>query len=112
VTPIHHKDDPTKDFLEVFKYALKFSEMSLEDNLHAFKVLSKRRLIYSLGLFWGIEEPDKLTDEEIKDQPYLELLYRYYEGGYSLSSHHLPSTPTPPATREREGEGEREKEIA
>ena len=38
-------------FLETFKYALKFSDLELSDNLHAYKTLKGKRLINS---FWGI----------------------------------------------------------
>lgn len=41
--------DPVEDFLEVFKYALKFSDLSPELNFEAYRVLSGRRLLFSAG---------------------------------------------------------------
>lgn len=66
--------------LEVFKYALKFSDMSLDDNWHAFEKLTNKRLISSSGLLHGLQIPEKLTDDEL-DGPYLEMLYRFTQGG-------------------------------
>lgn len=83
VRPID-QDDPASGFLEVFKYALKFSDMEPADTWEAFQVLRGRRLVGSAGLFRGIEIPEQLTDEPLDDLPYVELLYRYLDGGYSL----------------------------
>lgn len=87
VTPFYNKDAPEIDFLEVFKYALKFSEMSLEDNLKAYEVLSGKRLVFSAGLLRGVKVPESLMDEPIDpaELPYIELLYNYNEkNGYQL----------------------------
>lgn len=71
------KGDPVEGFLEVFKYALKFSELSLENNLVAYKVLKGRRLQGSFGDFHGVQVPETMTDELLDDLPYLELFYKY-----------------------------------
>lgn len=86
VRPIDQAD-PASGFLEVFKYALKFSDMEPCDTFHAFQVLKGRRLVASAGLFRGIEIPDQLTDEPLDGLPYVELFYRYLRGaaGYSLT---------------------------
>ncbi len=76
--------DPASGFLEVFKYALKFSDMEPADTWAAFEVLSGRRLVGSAGLFRGIEIPDQLTDEPLDDLPYVEYLYRYFAGVYAI----------------------------
>ena len=85
IQPIRNPDDPMKDFCEVFKYAVKFSSMPPKDLLEAYFVLSGKRMIFSSGLFRGVEIPEDLTDDPIKDEPYIELLYRYMESGYSLT---------------------------
>lgn len=85
VRPIDQAD-PASGFLEVFKYALKFSTMAPADTFEAFRILSGRRLIGSAGLFRGIEVPDELTDEPLEGLPFVELFFRYLAGrGYSLS---------------------------
>jgi len=85
VTPFHDQEDPVSGFLEVFKYALKFSDMPLDDNWQGFKTLSGKRLVFSFGLFWGVQVPEDLSDEQLDDLPFIEELYRFVFGaGYSL----------------------------
>jgi len=88
VTPFQNPDDPGRDFVEVFKYALKFGALSLPDNLHAYDVLSGRRMVFSAGLFRGVKIPEDWFDEPLSqvDLPYVEMLYRYFDGqGYQLT---------------------------
>lgn len=89
------RGDPLTDALcEVLKYALKFSSLSLEDNLHAYWTLKGKRLTRSYGCFFGLELPEtEPLDDEPLDGPYLELFFRYcgsrgyvLESGCSLSS--------------------------
>ncbi|MDK4667222.1 hypothetical protein QG060_10115, partial [Kingella kingae] len=73
-------------FLEVFKYALKFSDMALPDNWQAFETLKGKRLVDNFGLFRGVVVPEDLTDGELEDEPYLMMLYKFFRGsGYSFS---------------------------
>lgn len=89
VTPFHDQEDVINGFLEVFKYAVKFSDMPLADNWEGYKTLSGKRLIASFGLFRGVEIPENLTDEPLDDLPYIEQLYRHIYGvGYSLVPEH------------------------
>ena len=91
VRPFHDQDDVVGGFLEVFKYAVKFSDLPLEDNWEGYRVLKKRRLVFSGGAFFGIEMPDDLTDGVLDDQPFIELLYRFSRGaGYGLESVSAP----------------------
>lgn len=83
VRPIDQAD-PASGFLEVFKYALKFSDMGPPDTWAAFQILKGRRLVGSAGLFRGIDIPEQLTDEPLDDLPFVELFYRYLAGGYTL----------------------------
>lgn len=83
VRPLH---DPVEGFLEVCKYALKFSDLSEADNWHAYEVMSGQRLIDSHGLMRGVEIPESLLDEPLDGLPYVDLLYRYLgEAGYSFT---------------------------
>lgn len=84
VTPFHAGRDPVDGFLEVFKYALKFSDLDVEDNWHGYEVLSGKRLVFSFGRFYGVEVPEAMTDDELEGEPFVELLYRFFKGsGYS-----------------------------
>jgi hypothetical protein len=86
VSAAQHPDDPAQDFLEVFKYALKFSDLSPEQNLEAYGVLRGKHLLFSAGLFRGVEVPEDLTDAPLDELPYIELLYKFLPGvGYSLA---------------------------
>lgn len=83
--------DVALGFVEVFKYALKFSELSSKDNIDAYFELmnssgSMPRFTGSFGLLWGVKVPDSLLDETLDDLPYLELFYKYGKGGYSLAT--------------------------
>ena len=82
VRPLH---DPVEGFLEVCKYALKFSDLDEADNWHAYQVMSGQRLIDSHGLMRGVEVPESLLDEPLDDLPFVDLLYRYLVGvGYAF----------------------------
>lgn len=80
-----NQQDIADAFLEVFKYALKFSDTPLEENWHAYEVLRGKRLQGSYGAFRGVVVPEKMTDELLDGLPYLELFYQYLAGkGYNL----------------------------
>ena len=74
--------DPSEGFMEVFKYAVKFSDLTLEDNWHAARILKGKRLLNSLGLFRGVEIPDSLLDEPLDELPYWDRFYRYMGSEY------------------------------
>jgi len=76
VTPFH--DDPVSGFLEVFRYALKFSDMEIPDNWTAAQTLKSRRLVAAFGCLYGVKVPEKLEDEPLEDMPYVDRLYRYH----------------------------------
>lgn len=64
---------------EVFKYALKFSDLDLENQFHAWDTLRGKRLTGSFGSLWGIQVPDELLDDlsHLDDLPFIEMVYRY-----------------------------------
>jgi hypothetical protein len=81
-----HPDDPAQDFLEVCKYALKFADLTPDDNLEAYEALHGKRLVVSSGLFFGLEIPEELIDVPLDELPYFELFYQYLSGsGYNLT---------------------------
>lgn len=81
------QDDPVSGFIEVFKYAVKFSDQPPEDTVHAWETLAGKRLLGSAGCFRGVEVPEGLLDdsEGFEGLPYIQLFYRYLPGGYSLA---------------------------
>jgi plasmid rolling circle replication initiator protein Rep len=77
VRPIDDSEERLVDgFQEVFKYACKFSTMEQKDLYDAWRLLKGTRLLTCFGLFFGVEVPENLTDEEL-DGEYIELLYRF-----------------------------------
>ena len=83
VRPIDQAE-PVSGFLEVFKYAVKVSDMEPADALEAFRCLQGKRLIESAGAFRGVHVPEALTDEPLDSLPFVELFFRWLGGGYTL----------------------------
>ena len=82
------QEDPVSGFIEVFKYAVKFSDQPPEDTVHAWLTLAGKRLLGSAGCFRGVEVPEDLLDdsEGLEDLPFVTLFYRYLRNlGYSLA---------------------------
>jgi hypothetical protein len=78
------------DLVEVFKYALKFSEMSLADCWNAAQLLHGRRLVGSAGALYGVPEPEDLLDDQVQeDEPFVQLLYRHVAGGWGGGGYEL-----------------------
>ena len=93
VRPFRPGQEPAEGFMEVFKYAVKFSDLSLADNWQVAQFLRATRLLFSLGVFRGVQIPESLTDEPLDNLPYFDLFYRYFgETGYTLTGE-CPSEP-------------------
>ncbi|MBE3063561.1 MAG: protein rep, partial [Spirochaetes bacterium] len=77
------------DLAEVFKYALKFSSMTLEDQWLAYWILKRRRLVASWGILYGVKVPENLLDDVTESElPYIEFLLRFVsESGYELEEY-------------------------
>lgn len=84
--------DPVSGFIEVFKYAVKFSAQAPADTVKAFLTLRGKRLLASSGCFRGVEVPEDLLDdtEALEGLPFVTLFYRYIAGGYSLENNRGP----------------------
>lgn len=96
---IQADDEPAliSAFCEVLKYSLKFSSLSVEDNLHAYRILKGKRLIRSAGVWWGLELPEdaRLSDDPL-DGPYIEHMYRFMRvQGYVLQDVFYGDDPAP-----------------
>jgi hypothetical protein len=77
-----------KAICEVFRYALKFGEMEIGDQVHAYKVLRGKRLVRDFGSLHGVKVSDDLHDtveDELKLAPYIDLVYEFSKAkGYFL----------------------------
>lgn len=77
------ESDPVSAFLEVFKYALKFSDLADPDRLHAYKTLKGKRLQDSFGALRGLDVEPSESDELLDDLPYIERMFQFVQGvGY------------------------------
>lgn len=92
ITPIDWttEESQMKAVCEVFRYALKFGEMDISDQVHAYKVLQGRRLVRDFGSLHGVKVPDDLHDtieDELKLSPYVDMMYQYsVNQGYLLQA--------------------------
>lgn len=78
-------DDVASGFVEVFKYAVKFSEMEPRDTWHAWETLRGEHLVQSCGVFRGVDIPDSLLDAPLSG-PWIGYLYAFVQGkGYGLA---------------------------
>lgn len=86
VRPIS-QEDPVSGFIEVFKYAVKFSDQAPEDTVHAWETLAGKRLLGSAGCFRGVEVSADLLDESegFDGLPFWAMFYKYLPAGYSLA---------------------------
>jgi hypothetical protein len=82
VRPIDH-ENPVDGFLEVFKYATKFSDMKPEELLAAYEILKGRRLLASAGCFRNVDVPESLLDEPLADLPFVEYFYQFAGANYN-----------------------------
>lgn len=77
--------EPAEGFMEVLKYAMKFSDMTVEQNFHAYELLKGKRMLGCFGEFWGVKVPADLLDDQLDNLPYIEIIYNYFSGiGYSV----------------------------
>ena len=83
--PFTTPDEPLRAFQEVFKYALKFSNMPISINHEAAELLERKRLLVSFGDFWGLKVPEQLTDAPL-EQDYVEYLYEWIGNQYLLQN--------------------------
>jgi hypothetical protein len=107
-----------KGFAEVFKYALKFSGMTLPDNWEAYRTLRRQRLVFSFGCLYGVPDPtpEELGEEPLEGLPFVDLLFQWLpkSQAYTLAREipgALPERstqaedPTPPETELASGSG-------
>jgi Replication protein len=89
VRPIS-QEDPVSGFIEVFKYAVKFSDQEPEDTIHAWEILAGRRLLGSAGCFRGVEVSSELLDdaEGFQGLPFWSMFYKFLPAGYSITGRH------------------------
>jgi hypothetical protein len=87
LTAFDKRKHPAEVFAEVFKYAVKFSDLVPADCWEAYRALAGVRLVHSLGCFRGVVVDDSLLDQPLENLPYVKYLYRFVRGsGYNVVS--------------------------
>jgi hypothetical protein len=75
--------DPIGGFCEVFKYALKFSDLPDQERLTAYRTLKGKRLQDSFGDLRGLDVEPSDADELLEELPYIERFFYFVRGrGY------------------------------
>jgi plasmid rolling circle replication initiator protein Rep len=67
---------------EVFRYALKFGEMEIEDQVHAYKVLRGKQFVFSFGDLRGVkisENDNDSVEDALALLPYIDIIYKYID---------------------------------
>jgi hypothetical protein len=80
-------DDPRAGIAELVKYSLKFSDLTIEDTVEAYRILRAKKLMECSGALRGVVLPDdaSLLDDDLAGA-YLDFLYRWHGRAYSLAS--------------------------
>lgn len=93
IRPLRDQELPGPDLVEVFKYALKFSDLTIQDQVYAWRILHGQRLLLNGGILRGVKVPAVLTDEiPDEDMPYLDFFFRYHFRSHAYSLESLPDT--------------------
>ncbi len=77
---VSSNQDRREALVEIFKYAMKFSEMEFSDNLFAWETLKGRRLTGSFGQFRGLDVED--DGDLMPEGEYEEIFYRFFDDKY------------------------------
>jgi len=85
IVDVRDVDDPINGFMEVFKYAVKFSDLTLGQNWEAFDTLFGRRLTGAFGDFYGVKLDENYLDDQLEDLPFNKLFLNYIGDGKYLS---------------------------
>lgn len=81
-------------FVEIFKYALKFADLSYADTWEVYRTVAGRKLLGSFGAFRGLPRPSLKTPALLPSPTSPELTYQYADGEYHLNAVSSSVTPS------------------
>ena len=84
ITRLNSSRGPAEAFAEVFKYALKFSDLAPDQVWTAARTLARQRLVFSFGSLHGVQVSEELTDEPLDGLPYADFIFRFLRDAYAL----------------------------
>lgn len=73
-----------QDFLEVFKYAVKFSEMTYDDTWSAWQAAARQKLLRPFGVFRGVKVPIDFLEDGLEGEPFWDWVARFERGTYRI----------------------------
>jgi len=93
ISPINIKEekDLLKNLQEVFKYSLKFQDLSPDDLLTAYLCLYKKRLLGTMGTLRNLKTDVELNGDDVENQIFIETLM-IYTSKYTLRGHQMGKT--------------------
>jgi len=87
---ISSEDELKSNLVEVMKYSLKFSSLSILDLVEVYMKLYRKRLFFTFGNLWGLKLDDvELEGDDLVDDEFVEVMYRRVFGGYEKVSEEL-----------------------
>lgn len=100
ISPVNvsNREELIKNLQEVFKYSLKFQELSPDDLLTAYRNLYRRRLLGTMGTLRNLKTDVNMQGDDIEDAVFVETLCTYtsryvmnydvrgkvYKGGFTI----------------------------
>lgn len=81
------RDALRHDLMEVFKYNLKFSDLTPDDIAHAFLATRGKRLLFGWDGYRGCKVPEELGDLAEEAGPWMDLHFRRLSGRARLFRH-------------------------
>lgn len=71
--------------VEVLKYSLKFSSLSVLDLIEVYMKLYRKRLFFTFGNMWGLKLDEvELEGDDVVDNEFIEVIYNRVFGGYAV----------------------------
>jgi len=74
---VSNDDSLIKNLLEIFKYSLKFQDLSHDDLIEVYEKTYRKRLLGSTGCLYGLKLDVNLDGDDVLGNKFLEIIYRY-----------------------------------
>jgi len=81
---IKNEEDLMKNLMEVFKYSLKFQDLSHEDLLTAYRHTYRRRLLGTMGSLRALKTDVSLNGDDIEDDLFIESRFTWIRDKYDF----------------------------
>lgn len=72
-------DNAIKNLFEVFKYILKFQDLSNEDLAQVYQETYRKRMLGAIGCFYNMKVEEVEFEDEVIDTEFIEMIYKYHQ---------------------------------